>query len=187
MFIWVTSTTPKSPFINRENQLKHFNNTNHTLLVDTNVFYKWHRYSVFSRNNPQPCLDPPKSECHDGQRQINEAEKCIRENTALRTKFRGGVPVQACHAAVWKEFAFGRLGVMTTQASRLAQVGCSVLIGQRACWLMALALESIDSSRAKSDRLHACRDKWQLAATAHTYFIEILGQKLKRKRFFVRL
>ncbi len=43
---------------------------------------------------------PPKSEWHDGQRQINEAGKCIRENAALRTKFRGGVRVQACHAAV---------------------------------------------------------------------------------------
>ncbi len=49
---------------------------------------------------PQPCLDPPKSKWHDGQRQINEAGKCIRENTVLRTKFRGGVRVQACHAAV---------------------------------------------------------------------------------------
>ncbi len=45
-----------------------------------------------SRNSPQPCLDPPKPKGHDGQRQINEAEKCIRDNTALRTKFRGGVP-----------------------------------------------------------------------------------------------
>ncbi len=56
--------------------------------------------SVCSKNSPQPCLDPPKSEWHDGQRQINEAGKCIMENTALRTKFRGGVRVQACHAAV---------------------------------------------------------------------------------------
>ncbi len=62
--------------------------------------------SVCSRNSPQPCLDSPKSEWHDGQRHINEAGKCIRENTALRTKFRGGVRVQACHAAVWIEFAF---------------------------------------------------------------------------------
>ncbi len=42
----------------------------------------------------------PKSEWHVGQRQINEVEKCIRENTAIRTKFRGGVRVQACHADV---------------------------------------------------------------------------------------
>ncbi len=34
------------------------------------------------------------SEWHDGQRQMNEAGKCIRENSALRTKFRGGVRVQ---------------------------------------------------------------------------------------------
>ncbi len=53
--------------------------------------------SVCSRNRPQPCLDPPKSEWHEW---INEAGKCIRENTASRTKFRGGVRVQACHAAV---------------------------------------------------------------------------------------
>ncbi len=56
--------------------------------------------SVCSRNSLQPCLDPPKSEWHDGQRQINEAGKCIRENAALRTKYRGGVRVQACHVAV---------------------------------------------------------------------------------------
>ncbi len=59
----------------------------------------------------------PKSEWHDGQRRINEAGKCTRENMALRTKFRGGVRVQACHAAVCIEFAFGRLGVITTQSS----------------------------------------------------------------------
>ncbi len=47
---------------------------------------------------------------HDGQRRINEAEKYIRENTALRTKFRGGVRVQACHAAVCIGFAFWPLG-----------------------------------------------------------------------------
>ncbi len=46
-----------------------------------------------------------------------KAGKCIRENTDLRTKFRGGVRVQACHAAVSIEFAFSRLGVITTQAS----------------------------------------------------------------------
>ncbi len=35
-----------------------------------------------------------------GQRQINEAGKCIRENTALGTIFRGGVRVQASREAV---------------------------------------------------------------------------------------
>ncbi len=85
--------------------------------------------------------------------------KCIRENTALRTKFRAGVRVQA----VWIEFAFGPLGVMTTQASWLVQMGRGVLIGQRACWLLTLAQESIDSPRTKSDRFHSCRDKQQLA------------------------
>ncbi len=44
--------------------------------------------------------------------------------------------VQACCAAVQIELAFGRLGVITTQTSWLAQVGDGVLIGQRACWLM---------------------------------------------------
>ncbi len=33
------------------------------------------RNSVCSRNSPQPCLDPPKSEWHDGQRQINGDEE----------------------------------------------------------------------------------------------------------------
>ncbi len=50
--------------------------------------------------------------------------------------FRDGVRVQACHAAVLIEFAFGRLGVITTQALLLAQVGDDVLIGQRTRWLM---------------------------------------------------
>ncbi len=38
-----------------------------------------------STSNPQPCLNPSKSEWRDGQRRIliNEAGKCIRENTAL--------------------------------------------------------------------------------------------------------
>ncbi len=41
----------------------------------------------------------------------------IRANTAFRMILRGGVCVQACHAAVCVEFAFGRLGVISTQAS----------------------------------------------------------------------
>ncbi len=41
------------------------------------------RYSVCSTNNPQPCLDTPKSKWHDDQSRINEAGKCIRENTAF--------------------------------------------------------------------------------------------------------
>ncbi len=75
------------------------------------------RHSVCSRNSPQPCLDSPNHDGHDGQRRINEAGKCVREKTALRTKCRGGVRVQGCHATVCIEFAFGRLGVMTTRAS----------------------------------------------------------------------
>ncbi len=60
---------------------------------------------------------PPKSKWHDGHRRVHEAGKCIRESTALRTKFRGDVRVQVCHAAVYLEFAFGRLGVITIQVS----------------------------------------------------------------------
>ncbi len=36
---------------------------------------------------------------------------------SLKKKFRDGVRVQACHAAVFIDFVFDRLGVMTTQAS----------------------------------------------------------------------
>ncbi len=35
------------------------------------------RYPVCSRNSHQPCLDPPKSELHDGQRQIKEAANIL--------------------------------------------------------------------------------------------------------------
>ncbi len=84
------------------------------------------RIQFCSRNSPQPSLNPPKSEWHDGQRQINEAGKYIRENTALRTKFRDSVRVHACQSAVCLEFAFCRLGVMRGGA----------LIGQRTWRLM---------------------------------------------------
>ncbi len=40
------------------------------------------------------------------------------------------VRVQMCRASMWLEFVFGRLGVMTTQTSWLAQVGRGGLIGQ---------------------------------------------------------
>ncbi len=79
----------------------------------------WRTCKVFGLFYEQPpaMSRSPKSKWQDGQRQINEAGKCIRGITALRTKFRGGVPVQVRHVAVLIEFAFGRLGVMTTQAS----------------------------------------------------------------------
>ncbi len=54
--------------------------------------------------------------------------KCLRENSGR---------VQACRAAVGLEFAFGRLGVMTTHA----------------CRLMTQARESIDSPRAVIDQV----------------------------------
>ncbi len=127
--------------------------------------------SVCSRNSPQPFLDPPKSEWQDGQRQINKAGKCIRVNTAFWTILRDGVSVQNL-CAVCIEFAFGRLVVMTTQASWLAQVELGVLIGQRTCWLMTEARESIDSPHAKSDRLHVCRDIRQLVTTVPCFFRE---------------
>ncbi len=41
---------------------------------------------------------------------MNEVGKCTSENTAFRTILRAGVCIQACHAAVCLEFAFGRLG-----------------------------------------------------------------------------
>ncbi len=54
------------------------------------------------------------------------------------------------------ELAFGHLGVMTAQASYLVQMGRGVLIGQRACWLVTSAEESIDSTRAgATDCLHS--------------------------------
>ncbi len=56
----------------------------------------------------------PQIKRHDGLRRKNETGKCIRENTALRTKVRGGGRVQGCHAAVCIEFAFGRLDVIAT-------------------------------------------------------------------------
>ncbi len=90
-----------------------------------------------------------------------------RENTAFWTILRGGVRVQAWHAAVWIEFAFGRLGVITTQASWLAQMGCGVLIDQRACWLMMYARESIEERS-----IARVQGKWQLAATTRmVYFV----------------
>ncbi len=51
---------------------------------------------------------PRKSKWYDGQRRINEAGKCIRENTALRTKFISGVRIQA----VCLEFAYDRSGTL---------------------------------------------------------------------------
>ncbi len=48
--------------------------------------------SVRSTNNPQPCLDPPKSEWHDGQRQLNEAVKYSLLNDIKRWRSCSGVP-----------------------------------------------------------------------------------------------
>ncbi len=48
--------------------------------------------------------------------------------------------VLALRADVCLEFAFGHLGVTNAQASSLAQVGRSVLIGQIASRLLALLL-----------------------------------------------
>ncbi len=54
------------------------------------------------------------------------------------------------------ELAFGHLGVMTAQASLLAQMGRRVLIGQHTCRLMTSVEESIDNTRAgASDSLHS--------------------------------
>ncbi len=43
---------------------------------------------------------PPNQKWHIDQRRINEAGKCIRENTAFLTVLRDVVRVQLCHAAV---------------------------------------------------------------------------------------
>ncbi len=47
------------------------------------------RIRFCSRNSSQPCLDPPKSEWHGGQRQIMGTQACIGKDTA------GGVRVLA--------------------------------------------------------------------------------------------
>ncbi len=52
----------------------------------------------------------PKSKWHDDEGQINEAGKCIRENTTFWTILGDGVRVQACHAAVWIRFRLRPLG-----------------------------------------------------------------------------
>ncbi len=73
--------------------------------------------------------------------QIKMAQWPKADNKEGKTAFwailRGGVRVQAWHVAVCLELVFGRLSVMTTQSSRLAQVGRGVLSGQRACLLMS--------------------------------------------------
>ncbi len=79
----------------------------------------------------------------------------LKENTAFWSILRGGIRVQAWYTAVCLECAFGRLGVMTTQASWLVQVGRGVLIGQRSCRLMTSARESVESARARSDTWHS--------------------------------
>ncbi len=58
----------------------------------------WRTCKVFGLFYEQPpaISRSPKSKWHDGQRQINEAGKCVRGITALRTEFRGGVHVQVC-------------------------------------------------------------------------------------------
>ncbi len=69
------------------------------------------------RKTPSHVSLPPKSKWHVGQRRINETGKCITENTAFSMVLRAGVRVRLCRVAVCIEFAFDRLGVMTTQAS----------------------------------------------------------------------
>ncbi len=62
----------------------------------------------------------PKREWHDGQRQMMGTKTCTAKVTTLCVMLRG-----ACVS----EFAFGRFGVTTAHASRLAQLECDVLIG----------------------------------------------------------
>ncbi len=65
--------------------------------------------------------------------------------------------------------------------------GRGVLIGQGACWLMTLARKSIDSPRAKSDRLHVWRDKWQLAAKLYFNRIKVQSEVVLTIIFFTFL
>ncbi len=78
-----------------------------------------------------PSLDPPKSKWHDGQRQINEGKYSLK-NEIQRWRPSSGMP----RGRVNRIRLFGRFGVITTQASKLVQVGDGVLIGQRTWWLM---------------------------------------------------
>ncbi len=69
------------------------------------------------RTAAQPCPDSPKSKLHDDQRPINEVENVLGKYSLLND-FMGwrscsGVPL----GYVCLEFAFGSLGVGTTQAS----------------------------------------------------------------------
>ncbi len=98
----------------------------------------------------------PKSTRHDCQRQINEAGKCIRDNTAFWTIFPDGARVEACRMAVSIEFAFAHLGVMTIMSSWLAQIRRGVLIGQHWCWLMTIKHRRVVSSSVQGHVAASC-------------------------------
>ncbi len=85
------------------------------------------RLLVCSSDNPQPCLDPPKSKGHDGQRQISWVGKMYWKVTTLRMQLRGGVCVQSGRAAV---FACGRLGMANAQAHLIGQWGVAVWLAK---------------------------------------------------------
>ncbi len=101
------------------------------------------RYSVCSRNIPQPCLDPPKSEWHDGQRRINESGKC----------------------SLKKEIQSWRLGSGMLRLSDHS--GVLIGAGGERCSDWPAHVLANDVSR-KIDRLHAIRQKWQPQVLFHT-------------------
>ncbi len=78
-------------------------------------------------NWPQPCLDPPKSKWHDGQRRINEAGKCIREKYSLLSDIKRWRPSSGVPR--------GSVTRIRVRSLRRDDYSC-VLIGQRVCWLM---------------------------------------------------
>ncbi len=117
------------------------------------------QYLKTSCNNshaPQPCLDPPKSKWHDGQRRINEAGKYGLLSGVTSWRSCSCVP-RGCvnRIRLWPLRRDYRSGVLIGTSGE-----------QRSDWPVHVLANDvstrIDSPRAKSNRLHACRHKWQL-------------------------
>ncbi len=107
------------------------------------------RYPVCSRNSPQQCLYPPKSEWHDGQIRINEVGKYILGKHSLLDEITSW-------CSLWRDDHSG------------------ILIGaggtRRPDWRERVLANDVSRrivplSAAKNNRLHACRHKWRVAAT----------------------
>ncbi len=65
----------------------------------------------------------------NGQSLIKEMGEFIAKNADFFPLLRTGVSVQAWRSSVCQKIAFDRLGVTSHRSSRLAQVGCGILIG----------------------------------------------------------